>query len=233
MHEKFIEAFERIETALQLPEQKPEAFHNYIKLFWDDCQKYIAADLQGPDYIIESLDEYRLHAKYKQLPKIGDVAPLIEKRIFPDADQAYSEACYNIGKESPDWSHDVVRETARAFSSNDLNSQTKGIRERFAGRYSDNIGQWLNGRRFAFDVPQIEYKGACPVSKVKEAVDRFRNKAGAPDYADFFYLTKSGTAAQVQYNAALKRMKAAKWWAEHVNSHGEEPQLPSPKGAVI
>jgi hypothetical protein len=152
---------------------------------------------------------------------------LIEKRIFPDADQAYSEACYNIGKESPDWGHDVVRETAKAFSSNDLNSQAKTIRERFTGRYKDNIDQWLNGQRFNFNPPKLEYKGSCATTKIQDAVKRFTNKAGAPDYADFFYLTKSGTAAQVQYNAALKRMKAAKWWAEHVNSHGEEPQLPA------
>ena len=62
---------------------------------------------------------------------------------------------------------------------------------------------------------------------IPDWVSSLTNEKGKPDYCDFYYTKCKGVAAEVQYKAAVKRMKAQPWWQEHVKIHGKEPQLPA------
>jgi hypothetical protein len=63
-------------------------------------------------------------------------------------------------------------------------------------------------------------------------VANFSNEKGRPDFCDFYYLTKSGLAAEVQRIAAIKRMKKQPWWQHHIEENGEEPRIPAAPGTI-
>jgi hypothetical protein len=227
IHSKFIEAIQRIETTLQIPGFNEERLHDYISLLWSDMEKYIGADDKGFVHVLWALEEFRTHSKYKSLPKTGDLVPLIEKRLFPDADLAFDECCRNVGNQAPEWTHDIVRETSRAMGGNAFKSARKEDRERFSNRYKDNIELWLKGRRFNFDHKPLPAPTNCNMTQIQNFVNSHTNGKGHPSHDLLYYLTKSGEAAEVQHKAALERMKTQPWYQEHVKIHGKEPELPA------
>jgi hypothetical protein len=228
IHPKFIEAIERIETSLQLPKMDKENAIRFTDLLWSDCLKYIKAadnNEKGLIYVLQALEDYRTHAQYKLLPKIGNLVPLIEKRIFPDPDSAFNECCKNSNIDKPEWSHDIVRESFRGFGKMGFNDASQKNRDRFSNRYSDIIGQWLNGRRFSFEQPALPDSSSSDMNVVLNWCRSHGLDLNSHGYL-LWYITKKGSVAVNARKRAIEIMSKQEWWHEHIKIHGEEPKLP-------
>jgi hypothetical protein len=224
IHDKFTIALERIQTALNIADNPTES---YMTLLWDDLDKYWSIDASA---VLWSLEDFRTHSKYKSYPKIGDLVPLIEKRIFPNADDAFHEATQYVGDKEHEWSHDVVHYTAIGTGQVRLKTGTKGIAEIFAKRYQDTIDQFIGGRVFAFDTVSLPDVGSSDMGDIDNWIKLQTNSAGHPIDRDLYYLTKMGSVAVKLKKDSIARMKTQAWWAEHIKIHGEEPSLPKIAG---
>lgn len=215
---KFLQALDRIKTALQLSDNPSD---EYINLLWQDLQKYGAISWVA---VINAMEDYRTHARYKQYPKVGDLIPLIEKRLFPDADKAYEEACRYIGEKAHKWSHEVVRASAVGMGAQRLKTGEKGVREAFSARYQDTIDQYLKGKRFEL---RTELPAPPPANDMTDIATWMANHgAGKEDYYLLYYITKKGDIARRLKAQAVKTMRTLPWWQAFVDKHGKEPVLP-------
>jgi hypothetical protein len=221
-HPDFVSALMRVKTSLMIDSNASE---EYTRLLWSDLVKYW---FLNNDVVIQSIDEYRENHKYKQYPKIGDLVPLMKKRLFPGPEDAYKESCQNIGNKNHNWSHDVVRATANGVGHHNLKMGKKGSEEAFMNRYHDNIKLYVSGRRFSFP-------DELPAPESNSDMDTIRHWCQnhgadlATNSHHLWYLTKTGHVAKMAYDRALKQMREKQWWKDFTERTGAEPLLPLPR----
>jgi len=225
LHDKFIEALERIQTALFI-DAAPEPA--YISLLWSDLAKYWAIN---PAAVLRGMEAFRTSTKYRHYPKIADLIETIERQLYPSPDDAFSEAqkfCTDLGAV---WSHDVVREAARGIGSHDLKTASGGaleaLRRRFNGRYSDVCAQWTKGRRFAFDAPAVAYQTTSVMDTISGWCSANRAGDEKPDPALLYYLTRRGPVSERLRDSAIKSAKSTAWWSAFIEKNGGEPIFPA------
>ena len=224
VHPRFIAGLDAIQKTLQI--EKP-ADPDYRDILWNDLKKYWNLSEES---VLHAMNDFRLNNIFKHYPKIGELKPLIEKRLFPTFEDAYYEACQHAGSETHEWSHVVVRESARQIGSSDLKGGSvgsqKAVKARFENRYLDTCESYIRGAKYTFDRPQIEFTPVSDMSIIKEWCKKHQSDESSPEAWRLFYVTKKGDVAKMMRDKAEKAMKLEPWWNHYFNSTGKEPQLP-------